>query len=87
MMPMHVFINHNDSGFLLLRRIPCAECGYQIRPIAERNAVLTNPVLHAMQYGICPRCSAQHAVVSAKTKEHCRALEPILARVREVVGG
>lgn len=84
MNPVHVFINQNDTGFLLLKRIPCAECGFSMRP-AKGSSVLNVPVPHALQTATCPQCRAQHIVISAATKADCVALEPMLAFLKKSI--
>lgn len=81
MTSIHFFINQNDTGHLLLKRIPCAECGFSMRP-SKGESVLDKPVPHAIQTATCPRCGAEHFVASAATKADCVALEPVLAKMK-----
>lgn len=81
---IHFFINHNETGFLLLKKIPCADCDFLIRP-DQKSRASDKPVPHAFQTATCPQCGSSHIVISAATKEDCIALEPVMAQFKKSV--
>lgn len=83
---VHVFINETKSDAVLISQWPCAECGNAVTPDSTQNKVLGTPVQHGLQFGKCSKCGAAHFIASARTKEDCVQLEPVVAELRRTLG-
>lgn len=82
---VHVIINETKSSKIVLDQFPCAECGKPVTPSAEQTTVYENPVKHAVQFGDCTHCGAQHLVASTETKANCIALEPVVKKLTKSI--
>lgn len=81
--PVHAIINETQTKAVLVKSFPCMECGRSISAKAIR--IEEKPVLHAIQFGKCPSCSAEHFVINGRTKADCIALETVLADLQKTL--
>jgi hypothetical protein len=81
--PVHVIINETQTKSVLVKSFPCMECGCSIS--AKTVRINEKPVLHSIQSGKCPSCSAEHFVINGRDKADCIALEPVLVDFQNVL--
>lgn len=84
-MSVHAFIMQSTDGTLLRENMPCFVCKTDIKINQTLSEVTMVPVHHSIQFSTCPHCATLHVVLTAKTKEDCIALEPLLAAMRDGV--
>lgn len=80
---VHVIINETRTEGVLVKSVPCMECGRSIS--AKPIRINEKPVLHSIQFGKCATCLAEHFVINGRTKADCIALKPVLADFKKTL--